>query len=254
MKLSINKLFLASVFALSLAACSDDKPAPAPEPQLPVQEVTAFVLPKPTEEKPAKSIAKQPAPKLEQSVTYSAGTLAQRLKNWDKKLNTLSTHFTQTTSYDGVQVSRSQGTLSYERANNFLRLDTLSPQNEVEQSAITNKKEIIILDDSGSHITTLSWADWQQGQPNQALFDFGNYTALVDKHHATVKNQTPTEAVLLLTPKEGEEYELYLTLSKEDFFPTAIAIKSDLMQTKAELSAIRKNAPLAENIFGGFFK
>lgn len=255
MKLSINKLLLAGLLATTLAACSDDKPAAETQQPQPVQEAVAPVQPKPLP-KPEKvtPAAQQPAPTLQQSVTYSAGTLAQRLKTWDKKLNTLSTRFEQTTSYDGVQVSRSQGTLSYDRANNFLRLDTLTPQNKIEQSAVTNKKEIIILDDSGAHITTLSWADWQQGQPNQALFDFGNYTALVDKHNAAVKSQTPTEAVLVLTPKEGEEYELYLTLSKEDFFPTAISIKSDLMETKAQLSQARKNVPLAENIFGGFFK
>lgn len=252
MKPSINKLFLAALLAATLAACSDDKPTPAPEAPQPqaAQEVSAPVIPAPKEQpKPAE----KPAPAPQQNVTYSAQTLARRLKEWDKKLNTLSTRFTQTTSYDGVQVSRSQGTLSYDRANNFLRLDTLTPQDEVEQSAVTNKKEIIILDETGAHVTTLSWADWQQGQPNQALFDFGNYTALVDKHHAAVKSQTPQEAVLVLTPKEGEEYELYLTLSKRDFFPTEITIKSDLMVTKAQLSAARKNAPLAENIFGGFF-
>lgn len=256
MKPSTNKLFLAALLALSLAACSDDKPQQQPQaqPVQAVQEEPAPVLPKPApaaEEKPA---AKQPAPQPQKDVTYSASALAQRLKDWDKKLNTLSTRFEQTTSYDGVQVSRSHGTLSYDRANNFLRLDTLTPQNEVEQSAVTNKKEIIILDDTGAHVTTLSWADWQQGQPNQALFDFGNYTALADKHNAAVKSQTPQEAVLVLTPKEGEEYELYLTLSKRDFFPTEITIKSDLMVTKAALSGTRKNTPLAENTFGGFFK
>lgn len=254
MKPSINKLLLAALVTLSLAACSDDKPqSPAPVQQTPVS-VEAKVPAETQKPAPKPVVASAAAPAPQKDVTYSAQILAQRLKEWDKKLNTLSTRFEQTTSYDGVQVSRSRGTLSYDRANNFLRLDTLTPQNEVEQSAVTNKKEIIILDETGAHVTTLSWADWQQGQPNQALFDFGNYTALVDKHNAAVKSQTPQEAVLVLTPKEGEEYELYLTLSKRDFFPTAIAIKSDLMLTTADLSAARKNAPLAENIFGGFFQ
>ena len=103
-------------------------------------------------------------------------------------------------------------------------------------------------------VTTLSWTDWQQGQPNQALFDFGNYTALVERHNATVKSQTDKEAVLLLTPKEGEEYQLLLTLTAPDYFPQVLAITSDLMTTKAVLKQIQKNQPLPAAVFGGFKK
>lgn len=255
MKPSINKLFLAALLACSFAACSDDKqPAPAApqQPQAPVTVPPEPPQPKPQKPAPAKPAEQKPRPKKD--VTYTAGQLAARLKEWDQKLNTLFTKFEQTTSYDGVEVSRSQGTLAYDRAKNFLRLDTLARSGETEQSAVTDKKEIIILDETGAHVTTLSWADWQQGQPNQALFDFGNYTALVDKHNAAVQSQNADEAVLVLTPKEGEEYELYLTLSKSDFFPVSIAVKSDLMLTRADLSAARKNAPLGDGVFGGFFK
>lgn len=259
MKPSINNILLAALLACCLAACSDEKPQPAPTEEKPQQTAAAPVQPAPAKPVAEKAPAPKPTPIKPQpqpkpAVTYTAEQLAQRLKEWDKKLNTLSTRFEQTTSYDGVQVSRSQGTLSYDRERNLLRLDTLTRTGETEQSAVTNKKEIIILDETGAHVTTLSWADWQQGQPNQALFDFGNYTDLVDKHNAAVQSQTPQEAVLLLTPKEGEEYELYLTLGKEDFFPVSIAVKSDLMLTRADLSAARKNQPLSDDTFGGFFK
>ena len=173
-----------------MAACTDDKSQTAPAPEK-TQETAAPAKPQapaketaPAVQKPAVKTALQP----KKDVTYTAQQLAQRLKEWDKKLSTLSTQFEQTTSYDGVQVSRSRGILSYDRDRNFLRLDTLTRTGETEQSAVTDKKEIIILDEAGSHVTTLSWTDWQQGQPNQALFDFGNYTALVDKHNAAVKS------------------------------------------------------------------
>lgn len=256
MKPCINNLFLAAVLACLLSACTDDKPQTSPAPEKP-QETAVPVKPQ-IPAKAADPAVQKPAvktvPQSKKDVTYTAEQLASRLKEWDKKLNTLFTKFKQTTSYDGVQVSRSQGALFYDRTKNFLRLDTFSRTGETEQSAVTDKKEIVILDESGAHVTTLLWADWQQGQPNQALFDFGNYTALVDKHNTAVKNQTPQDAVLVLTPKEGEKYELYLTLSKKDFFPSEIAIQSDLMLTTATLSAARKNEPLAENTFGGFFK
>lgn len=258
MKPSISKLFLAALAALSLSACTDDKPS-APKPAEPaIQTQPQQPAKKPaTSEKPAapaQKTAAKPDQKPVQAAAYTAAQLAERLKAWDKNLQTLSTEFEQSTEYDGVQVTRSRGTLKYDRARNLLRLDTLGRDSGLEQSAVTNKKEIIILDDTGAHVTTLSWTDWQQGQPNQALFDFGNYTALVDKHAAAVESQNGETAVLALTPKEGEEYKLYLTLSKKDFFPQTITVVSELMTTRADLKSVRKNAPLAADTFGGFFK
>lgn len=251
MKPSINKLFLTVLLACCMAACSDEKPQPAPVPEKPLETVVPAVPepPKPASKKP---IVK-PKPQ-QKDITYTAAHLTARLKEWDKKLGTLSTLFKQTTSYDGVEVSRSQGALFYDKGQNFLRLDTFASTGETEQSAVTDKKEIIILDETGAKVTTLSWKEWQQGQPNQALFDFGNYTALVDKHNASVQSQNADEAVLVLTPKEGNDYTLYLTLSKRDFFPSVIAVKAELMLTRAELSDARKNTPLGADVFGGFFK
>lgn len=251
MKQSINKAIFPFISALILAACGGSAPeepvAPAPEPAAP-----KVVTPAPkTVQKPKAPVKKTaPAPKT----TLNAAELTARLKQWDKKLATLETAFAQNTSYDGVEVSRSMGKLFYDRAQNRLRLDTTSPEGDLEQTAITDKKDIVILDEAGNMVTTLSWTDWQQGQPNQALFDFGNYTALVERHNATVKSQTDKEAVLLLTPKEGEEYQLLLTLTAPDYFPQVLAITSDLMTTKAVLKQIQKNQPLPAAVFGGFKK
>ena len=166
--------------------------------------------------------------------------------------NFVKTYFEQTTEYDGVPVSKSQGNLFYDRDKHMLRLDTLDIDGKTEQSALTDKEKILILDGQGNQITTLSWQEWQQGQPNQALFDFGNYTALLARHNAKLTDNN----VLELTPKEGETYTLYLTLSPEDFFPQNIKIVSDLMVTEAKLSRIQKNEPLAFDTFrqGGLFQ
>ncbi len=251
MKPCINKLFPAVCAALLLAACSDSNPTPQePAPAAPAAQTDVQPAPKPAEPqaaKPAPVQKPQPA-----APALSAAELTERLKQWDKKLAQLETDFTQVTSYDGVEVSRSQGKLFYDRAQNRLRLDTLNPHGEAEQTAITDKKDIVILDENNQHVTTLSWADWQQGQPNQALFDFGNYTALVDRHTAAVKSQDGQTAVLVLTPKEGNEYTLYLTLSKKDFFPQTITIRSELMVTRADLKNTHKNRPLPADVFGGF--
>jgi len=187
----------------------------------------------------------KPAPKA-----ATADQLVAKLKQWDQKLKTLKTSFTQTTNYDGVQVTHSHGTLFYDKAKNLLRLDTLTDDDTLDQSAVTNKQEIIILDESGKKVTTLSWEEWQKGQPNQALFDFGNYTALLNRHNIKLAQ----ENVLALTPKDNNEYILYLTLNPKDSFPSSIKITADLMETNADLSIVNKNITLAESTFGGFFK
>lgn len=249
MKLFTNKCLCTLNACLLLAACSQKE-----EPNK-ITEITETivveetVLP-PTAEKPAE--VKQKPKKTESPKTlYPTETLIN-VKAWDKKLKFLKTHFEQTAQYDGVPVSKSQGILYYDRDKNLLRLDTTDIDGKTEQSAITDKKQILILDGQGHEITTLSWDEWQQGQPNQALFDFGNYTALLARHNATLKEPY----LLELTPKEGEKYTLYLTLSKEDYFPQKIKIVSDLMQTEAILSDIQKNAPLAFDTFrqGGLFR
>ncbi|MCQ2411002.1 MAG: outer membrane lipoprotein carrier protein LolA [Elusimicrobiaceae bacterium] len=240
MKRSTNNISLLLLVGILAGGCSDapeQTAVPQEQVQLPATEPT----PTPVVALPNKAAV---AP------THSEQNLITQFKQWDQKLRSLKTAFTQTTEYDGVLVSRSQGMLFYDKEHSLLRLDTLNEDEQVEQSAITNKQEIIILDESGKQVTTLSWTDWQQNQPNQALFDFGNYTALLNRHQ--VKQIKPNQ--LALTPKEGEMYTLYVTLSQKDVFPTEIAIESDLLVTKAVLTKIQKNTPLDEAVFGGFFK
>lgn len=262
-----NKVLLAVCVGICLSACSS-KEDPAkrvtPEETVVVEEP---VLP-PTAEKvqsPAQDLdaPQEPTAKATVKPVENAPALAVKktlypnkavinLKAWDQKLKFLKTHFEQTTQYDGVPVSKSQGTLFYDKDKNLLRLDTLDSDGKTDQTAVTDKQKILILDGQGNEITTLSWTEWQQGQPNQALFDFGNYTALLARHNAALKEPY----LLELTPKEGEPYQLYLTLSKEDYFPVNIKIVSDLMVTEAALSDTQKNGKLPFDTFraGGLFQ
>ena len=257
MKLSINRILFPAI-ALLTAACSNELPAQPQEPStretIAVQEPAPTVTEQPaakTSAKAEQSAVQVPVPAVRPaSSELSLQEIINRLKQWDQKLRFLTTSFTQTTAYDGVQISRSQGTLSYDKANHLLRLDTLNDDGNLEQSAITDKKSIIILDESGKTVTTLAWDEWQRGQPNQALFDFGNYTNLLDRHQVklSAKNQ------LALTPKEGETYTLFVTLAETDYFPVSLKIVSDLLVTQADLKNIQKNNPLKTEVFGGFFK
>lgn len=255
MKLFTNKLTFVLSVGLILAACSGTpEEQPASELAEETVEEVATVPQKiePVAETKTESAEVKTAPKTLQPKKTSSNEAVLNLQAWDKKLKFLKTHFDQTTSYDGVPVSTSQGTLYYDKDKHLLRLDTLNTDGNVEQSAITDKNQILILDGKGREITTLSWQEWQQGQPNQALFDFGNYTALLARHNATLKEPY----LLELTPKAGEPYTLYLTLSKEDYFPTNIKIVADLMTTEAVLSNTQKNETLPFDTFraGGLFK
>ena len=249
MKLFINSVFLFGILAMLLAGCSDSTtPTSALATESSVEEpveTTAKSTPK------SESVTQPAPPAKSVSAKLSEQEIINRFKAWDQKLLFLTTAFTQTTSYDGVQVNRSAGTLSYDKARQLLRLDTKANDGSIEQSAITDKKEIIILDENGQQVTTLSWEQWQQGQPNQALFDFGNYTALINKHQ--VKLVEPNQ--LALTPLEGEPYTLYVTLSSTDYFPTELTIEADLLITKATLTQTKKNVPFdSDAVFGGFLK
>lgn len=250
MKLFINRTLVTVVLGIAWAAgCSDQKelPTPAPKPVEAAPQAASPVAQQPAPVQPAKEKATVTPPVTSTPAQTEA---VQRLKAWDKKLLSLTTSFTQTTEYDGVLVSRSHGKLSYDKAHQLLRLDTMGADEQIEQSAITNKQDIIILDAAGNTVTTLSWQQWQQGQPNQALFDFGNYTSLLEKHH--VKLVRPN--LLALTPKEGEPYTLYVSVAQQDFFPTELTIESGSLLTRAQLTDTHKNKPLDLSIFGGFSK
>ena len=259
MKLFTNKFMSLLLACACLAACSqkeESQPAKVTETIVVQEPVLPPTAQKTEEEKPVSQPVSAPAEgqqaKTSPSKTHYPNEVLLQVKAWDKKLQFLKTHFEQTAQYDGVPVSKSQGVLYYDKTKNMLRLDTTDDDGKTEQMAITDKKQILILDGQGHEITTLSWQEWQQGQPNQALFDFGNYTALLARHHATLKEPY----LLELTPKEGEKYTLYLTLSEQDYFPQKIKIVSDLMETEAVLTDVQKNGALPFDTFrqGGLFK
>ena len=253
------KRFISSFLLLGLAvgAFGADKNAPAAGQKTAAPQVEAVAQEKTPAGQPAavaqeKSAAGQTAAPAPQKAAPKAAQ-ADPLKafaQWDKKLTTLNTAFEQTTSYDGVVFSRSHGKLFFQAQGQLLRLDTLNDEEKTEQTAVTDKKVLRILDASGKEITAMPWAEWVNGQPNKALFDFGHYTALLQAHQATVFESTPQRTVLKLLPKDKSAgYTLYLLLDGKDFFPQSIIIESDLMKTQADLKQTVKNKPLAKNLF-----
>ena len=170
-------------------------------------------------------------------------------KAWDKKMHTLQTRFIQTTDYDGTIIGQSRGRISYDQKGPKLRLDNLEGDTVV-QSALTDKKQIYILDEKGKEISKISWTDWVAGQPNKALFDFGNYEQLLTVHRVSVQEQNAEQAVLKLVPITPQEnYILYVTVAADDCFPQQITVESDLIKTTAVLTDKKLNLPLPNDIF-----
>lgn len=161
------KRFISSFLLLGLAvgAFGADKNAPAAPQGTAVAPITpAGQTAAVAQEKSAAGQTAAPAPqKAAQTDPLKA------FAKWDKKLTTLNTAFEQTTSYDGVVISRSHGKLFFQAQGQLLRLDTLNDEEKTEQTAVTDKKVLRILDASGKEITAMPWAEWVNGQPNKAL-------------------------------------------------------------------------------------
>ena len=233
------KRFISSFLLLGLTVCAFG----AESAPVAVKKIAAA-----TQEKTAAGQTTAPAAPQQAAPQAAQTDPLEAFAAWDKKLTTLNTAFEQITSYDGVVISRSHGKLFFQAQGQLLRLDTLNDEEKTEQTAVTNKKILRILDASGKEITAMPWAEWANGQPNKALFDFGHYTALLQAHEATVFESTPQRTVLKLLPKD-KSYTLYLLLDGKDFFPQSIIIESDLMKTQADLKQTVKNKPLAKNLF-----
>ncbi len=178
-------------------------------------------------------------------------TAAQALDGliaWDAKLKTLQADFMQQTDFEGTPISSSQGTLY--KQNNNIRLDTFE-EGTLAQSAVTDKKIIKIKDGKGALITSLPWDQWQEGQTNKALFDFGNYEKVVKEHKLkSFDCDGPFYKLVLVPLKESpESYELSFKLLPKDFFIEEISLENQGVRTKTTLKNVKKNIKFKESIF-----
>ncbi len=190
----------------------------------------------------AQSAAKKKAAPAKAAVTQEEITTA--FAAWDKKLKTLKVDYEQMTSFEGTEISSSTGRLY--KAGNNIRLDNLS-EGKVVQSALTDKNIINITDEKGKNIMALSWEEWQAQQPNKALFDFGNYSAVL-KSHIVKEAVKTTDGYSLILNSAADGYTLSFLLGA-DFFPTEITVSNEGVSTKTVLKNAAKNIKLEESVF-----
>ncbi len=166
--------------------------------------------------------------------------------SWDKNLKTAQFSFTQTTDFEGVPISSSQGRLY--KDGQKIRLDTLE-NGKIVQSAFTDKKTIKIFDDENRFVMQMSWEDWGKTQVNRALFDFGNYENLLKTHKVKSFEEKKDYYDVVLEPevKKDGSYELEFLLDKKDKFPMEIIISSEGARTRTELKDVKKNMKADED-------
>jgi len=171
----------------------------------------------------------------------------QNFAAWDHKLESLKIDFSQTTGFEGTEISSSRGRLY--KSGNKIRLDTLE-NGKVVQSAVTDKKIIRVFDGKGKAVTSLSWQEWLEGQPNKALFDFGNYEKVLKTHKVKSFESTAKGYKVTFEPADASDggYLLEFALSK-DCFPSAISVSNQGVKTETVLKDINKNVKLDKGLF-----
>ena len=256
MKQFINEYLIAvlAMCILSIGCGKEPNPVEVQEEIVVVQEEISEPQTQQTstEQAASKPVEKQAQTPVKQSsvATTPSKDYTSCFAQWDEKMHTLQTDFIQTTEYDGLPISTSKGRIYYQQDGTRLRLDTLE-DSVVTQTALTNKKQIYIQDEKGKEIAKVAWDEWLQGQPNQALFDFGNYRQLLQKHNVDVVDPAASEITLRLQPKNESDYTLYVNIHRTTCFPRVIKIESDLMVTTATLENAKLNEALPQNIFKG---
>ncbi len=170
----------------------------------------------------------------------------QKFISWDKNLKTLDTLYIQETSFEGTLISKSEGHLL--KMGQILRLETLE-EDKLTQYALTDKKIINIFDAKSNLITQMLWEEWQAAQQNKSLFDFGNYAKILESHNVSSFESQEQGYLLVLTPKEGNPYNLTFSLDKKTYFPKEINLLSEGVNSKTVLQNTKININLKEEIF-----
>ena len=173
------------------------------------------------------------------------------LKDWDSKLETLRTRFTQEVDFSDAGLKQHiEGVLSYMKPD-LLKIEHIKP---ARQLVYTDKKELWVYKPEDSQAVRTSWDSWKKNQSSNfsGIMDFGNYAALTEKNDVRVSKDknAPYYITMVLTPKNNPAlYTLTLALSSTDYFPAEAALTVDQTTIKTRLENPEKNTPLDKLLF-----
>ncbi len=178
-----------------------------------------------------------------------AAEIMDKLKAWDKNLESLKADFTQEVNFTEAGLKQSvTGTLSYVKPN-LLRIEHYKPARQI---VVTDKTDIWIYKPADNQVVRTSWESWRrtQDQNFSGILDFGNYASLEAKNSIKA---TPSvnggPVTVVFTPRSGAGYSLTLKLSPQDYFPTEAELSVDGTIIKTRLTSIEKNGAIDKAIF-----
>ena len=178
-------------------------------------------------------------------------TVITGLKDWDSKLLTLRTRFTQEVDFSDAGLKQHvEGVLSYMKPD-LLKIEHIKP---ARQLVYTDKKELWIYKPEDSQAVHTSWDAWQKNQSSNfsGIMDFGNYAALPEKNDITISKDAsaPYYITMVLTRKNNPGlYTLTLALSSTDYFPVEAALTVDKTTITTRLEDPEKNTTLDKKLF-----
>jgi len=178
-------------------------------------------------------------------------TVIAGLKDWDAKLLTLRTRFTQEVDFSDAGLKQHvEGVLSYIKPD-LLKIEHIKP---ARQLVYTDKKELWVYKPEDSQAVHTSWDAWKKNQSSNfsGIMDFGNYAALTEKNNVKVAKETATPyyITMVLTGKHNPGlYTLTLTLSSTDYFPAEAALTVENTTIRTRLENPEKNASLDKALF-----
>jgi len=209
--------------------------------------------------KPAAKVSKStqtirhelPAAAAESEETNLENAVIAGLKDWDAKLLTLRTRFTQEVDFSDAGLKQHvEGVLSYMKPD-LLKIEHIKP---ARQLVYTDKKELWVYKPEDSQAVRTSWNAWKKNQSSNfsGIMDFGNYAALTEKNNVKVSKDSaaPYYITLILTGKNNPgAYTLTLALSSTDYFPAEAALTVENTTIRTRLENPEKNASLDKALF-----
>ena len=186
--------------------------------------------------------------KKEQKKLSPAEVLA-KLEAWDSNLNSLDAQFTQEVWFKEADLKQIvEGNMQYLKPN-FLRIEHIAPNKQI---ITTDKKAITIYKPDDKQAINATWDGWvkTQNQSFYGVLDFGNYSSLAKNNKYEVSGgENGIPYVISFTPKEGTQYELKITLSPKDYFPSEAALTVGSAVTTTVLKKTEKNIKIDKAIF-----
>lgn len=180
------------------------------------------------------------------SSSIKSSQVIDELEKWDEKLNTLKSDFKQEVFFKEANIRQKvEGEIIYKKPN-LLRIEHTSPSKQI---IITDKVDIQVYKPEENQIYKMSWDYWKKTQNFSSLFDFGNYSELINKNEIKIEQSSNTIKVQFTNKEKPSLYEFTLFLSPKDFFPYQASLKVEDTYIFTELFNTEINGKIEDKTF-----